>query len=196
MTMELYPLPINMIETDPQTGARTRMTTITPDDIRSVGCANIVTYPNIFPQDKMQLAQVAAMLLDKKIISLDTARGSEYLSLKNPTLENRKVLGDLAYYNPAVVEASIPLALLMTDPIQYLLYMQVKQEQQQKELMMMQMAMKTGQVPSEGGGKPPTPPPGGGGETVEPADLKTVAPPSAGAPSRPARSGQVGNAPF
>ncbi len=192
MTMELYPYPINMVETDPQTGARTRLTVITQDDIRLVGCANRVTYANLFPQDEMQKAQIATMLLDKKIISLDTARGDAYLGLRNPSLENRKVLGDIAYYDPEVVKASIPLSLLITDPVLYVLWTQAQIKKAQQEMQMAQMAMMTGKAPPPEGGAMPPP----GGESPTGVAPETTPPPSAATPPRPQRAQQIGNAPF
>lgn len=123
ITSELYPFPINMVASDPQTGYRSIMTTLTSDDIKQVGYTSRVYYRNVGLQDRTILAQTAAMLVDKKIISLADARGEQFLALRNPSLTNDKVLADLAWFNPKVVEASIPYALFKTSPELFVIYM-------------------------------------------------------------------------
>jgi hypothetical protein len=184
LTAEIYPFPINMVSTDPMQAGRAIMTTITADEIKQVGYSIKVKYSNVMPQDKAALASVAGMLVDKKLISLDTARGEEYINLRNPTLENRKVLGDLAYFNQGVVDASIGPALLMVDPVLFVAWSQAKAKEEQEKQMMMQMQMASGKPPSG----PPSGGGGGGGDGTAPA-------PSTGQPPAPPRTKQIQNGP-
>ena len=154
MTAEHYPLPVNMVETNPETGERKQMTTITGDDISLVGYHVKVHYKTVLPQDETQQSMIAANLVDKKIISLDTAR-RKYLGLENPSLENEKVLTDLVYFDQDVVQAAIPAALAKIDPVLLGLWVQAQFKKQQD--LQMQMAMEAGGAPA-----PSSPPPSGG----------------------------------
>lgn len=141
LTAETYPFPINMVGTDPDTGTRTRMTTITGEEIARIGYANKVTYKNLLPQDKQQLAAISKALVDSKIIDLDTARGPEFINLRNPSLINKKVLSDMAYLNPDVVKSAIIPALAETDPQLLNLYIETLDREEQMKQMQMQMQM-------------------------------------------------------
>jgi hypothetical protein len=154
VTAENYPLPISMVETNPQTGLREEFTEITQDEIKNVGYSVKVEYKNILPQDRMAIAQMASMLVDKKLISLDTARGPEFLALQNATLENEKVLGDLAYFDQDVVQAAIPAALSKVDPVLLVLWLQA-QQRKQAEMMMQAQAGASPEGGPSGGNQAP-----------------------------------------
>lgn len=160
MTAEILPLPIQMVETDPQDGERRQLTTLDPSLIKLAGYRVQVRYKNIGPQDKQQQAAVANLLVQSHIISPDTARGNEFLGLKNPTLENEKVLAALAYQDPDVVKASIPLALYRTNPELAWIYMQTQWQKFESQMQQLQMMAQMGGGPPRGG--PPSPPPPGG----------------------------------
>ena len=98
-------------------------------------------------------AQIAVQLSDKKLISMDTAPGEEFLCLHNPQLENDKVMGEIAFFDQETVKAMIPFALLKTNPSAYVIYMEAQMLKMQKEMMQLQMMMK-GFSPSDSA-KPP-----------------------------------------
>lgn len=148
---EHYTLPISLIGRDldspSTTNARSKYTTIRPEQVKEIGYSSQVFYKNFGPMDKQVNASVAAMLVDKKIISLDTARGEEFLGLRSPILENKKVMGDLAYFNPKVVEVGIPQALIEVDPVLYFQFMEAKMKEMQEKVQQMQMMLATGKLP-------------------------------------------------
>ena len=188
LTAEIYQQPINMIGTDMQTGARTQLTSITPEEILSVGYRVKVRYQDIFPKDKERAAMMAAALVRDKVISLDTARGEEFLGLKNVNLENKKVLHDLAYFDQDTVKAAIPSALAEVDPWLYYIYEMAQQRKQQEQMMMMQMQImmqgRQGSAPGEKPGRRPEQPPG------------PNSPQPASEPPRPQQARQIGEPPY
>jgi hypothetical protein len=115
---DLLPEPVRMIvsDADGEYAGMRRMDQITPEEVKSVGTFIEVSYRSLAPQDKMAMAQLANMLVQGKIISLDTARGPEFIGLENPRMENSKVIGEMAYLNEDVIKAIIPYALQQTDP--------------------------------------------------------------------------------
>lgn len=83
---------------------------LTVDDVIKNGVYVDVVYEDITPQDRVALANIAKMLVDAKLISLETARG-KFLNLDDPTLENDKVLADQVNLSPEVVKALSALNL-------------------------------------------------------------------------------------
>ncbi len=148
LTANFYPFPIQMVRSNPTTGIRDTLTTITGDEIKAVGYRTIVYYKNIGPQDKNMSAQTAAFLVDKKIISLDTARGEEFLGLRDPGLENDKVLGEIAFFDQDTIKAMIPYSLLKTNPSAYIIYMKAQAEKIQMQLQQLQLSLQMGQGPN------------------------------------------------
>lgn len=118
--------PVGYLVRDPLTGKLVSGQEITPDMISAAGTRTVVRFRKIAPRDRVQMAQLAALLTDKKLISLETAR-DEFLGLDNPQRENERVLADLAYLDPEVTrEVLVPWALARTDPQLYELWRQAK----------------------------------------------------------------------
>lgn len=198
---EFYPFPVDMVSTQPQTGDRVMLTTITSDEVKSVGYSCKVTYKDILPKDSQQSAATAAMLVDKKIISLDTARGDEYLNLKNPILENDKVLADLAFFDPEVIKALIPLALIKTDPEKYLVWLEAEIKKAQMAMLAAQQGMPPPGAGGPGGppgmGGPPggaPPPPGAGPPHTPPSQIPNG--PGFRPPTQPPNIGRIQKPPY
>lgn len=156
---EIYPAPVNMVGTDPNTGYRSRISQLTGAEVKMVGYDVTVKYKNVFPRDLAMMTDVAVKLLNAQLADLDTLRGEEYLGFKNAQLINRKVLADQAWKDPLVVKAAIPSALLMADPPVYLLWKQAREEEQRLQMMQMMLGG-MGAPPGQGpqGQSPQTPP--------------------------------------
>ena len=107
--------------------------TLSADDINAVGVENTVKYRDISPKDRATMAQLAAMLTDKKLISLETAR-EEYLLMDNPERENERVLFDLINMDEDVVKKGlVPLTLYNTDPALFQFYLTLKAAEMQSK---------------------------------------------------------------
>lgn len=129
----LHDRPIGYFTRDPVTGAWRSGIAVTPDLIDAVGTRSVVRLRKVQPRDRVAMAQLAAMLTDKKLISMETAR-DEYLGLDNPQRENERVLADLAYLDPDVTkEVLIPWALARTDPVLLELWRLAKQRKVEEE---------------------------------------------------------------
>jgi hypothetical protein len=153
---DLHDGPVGYLVRDPLTGRLVSGQEITPDLIAAVGTRTIVRFRKVTPRDRVQMAQLAALLTDKKLISLETAR-DEFLGLDNPQRENERVLADLAYLDPEVTrEVLVPWALARTDPVLYELWRQAKLRKEQKEQPRGRELPGTPPVPEAA---PPTPPP-------------------------------------
>lgn len=128
--------------------------TLNAADVVAVGVDNMVKYRDISPKDRATMAQLAAVLTDKKLISLETAR-EEYLMLDNPERENERVLFDLVNMDEDIVKKGlVPMTLFKTDPALFQFYMQTKQQE------MMAQAGPPGAPPMPGGAPQPGLPPG------------------------------------
>jgi hypothetical protein len=100
--------------------------TLNAQDIEASGTETVVKYRDISPKDKAMMAQLAAMLTEKKLISMDTAR-EHYLGIDNPERENQKVLFDLVNMDEDIVKKGlVPLALYQADPELFNLYLMLK----------------------------------------------------------------------
>ena len=114
------------------------------------------------------MAQIAAMLVDKKLISMETAR-EEYLMLENPERENQRVLQDLIYQDEDLVKKGlVPAALARANPDLFAFYMMSKQQE-----LMAQPGQEAG---------PPGGPPGGGPPGMPPPQGPPGLPPTAAQP--------------
>lgn len=123
---DLHDGPVGYLVRDALTGRLVAGQEITPDLIAAVGTRTVVRFRKITPRDRVQMAQLAALLTDKKLISLETAR-DEFLGIENPQRENERVLADLVYLDPEVTrEVLVPWALARTEPVLYELWRQAK----------------------------------------------------------------------
>lgn len=124
---DLHDGAVGYLVRDPLTGSWVAGQAVTPELIQAVGTRSVVKFRKVLPRDRAQLAQLAALLTDKKLISLETAR-DELLGLDNPQRENERVLADLAYMDPDVTrEVLVPWALAKTDPELLQLWLWAKQ---------------------------------------------------------------------
>jgi hypothetical protein len=150
---------------DPSGNAQSGVT-LSAADIEAVGVENTVKYRDISPKDRATMAQLAAMLTDKKLISLETAR-EEYLMLDNPERENERVLFDLINMDEDVVKKGlVPLTLYQTDPALFQFYMTLKAAELAGNAQQGPPGMPP-MPPGMGGGGPPGLPPG-----VQPAVMQ------------------------
>ena len=100
--------------------------TLSAEDIEAVGVETLVRYRDISPKDRASMAQLAAMLTDKKLISMETAR-EEYLFLENPEREEERVLSDLVKMDEDVIKKGlVPAALANTNPELFNFFMGLK----------------------------------------------------------------------
>lgn len=156
--------------------------TVTPQDIQLVGTRVRVKFRDIAPKDRGALAQLAIQLTHDKLISLETAR-TEYLGLENPDRENDRVLNDLVYQDPNLMQQLlVPLSLYRNNPELFEVWvaMQAMQAQQQQQQQMMQTM---GGAP----GGPPAGPsgPGAPGPLPAPGAGHAPGPPVPGTPPMP-----------
>lgn len=152
------------------TGRKMGGITLSPEEIEAVGVNTEVIYRDISPKDRASMAQIAAMLVDKKLISMETAR-EEYLMLENPERENQRVLQDLIYQDEDLIKKGlVPAALARANPDLFAYYMMSKQQ----EL----FGQQQGGPPQGPPGAPPGMPPGPQG----PPGLPPTAAPPIGQP--------------
>ncbi|WP_040669092.1 hypothetical protein [Nitrolancea hollandica] len=115
---------------DEATGDWVSGETLTVDEIAKIGTKTRVKYHDLAPQDRIALANLAAMLVDKKIIDLETAR-RDFVFLENPERVNDRVLHDLVYLDEQVVKnVLVREALRRTDPELAAIYEQHLAQQQ------------------------------------------------------------------
>jgi hypothetical protein len=87
---------------------------ITAQDIESQGTYVEVTRTDLTPQELIQKINMGMLLADKKVLSLRTFRGRDWLGIKNPSAENIQVLAEQVYLDQSVIKALIPAALSAT----------------------------------------------------------------------------------
>ncbi|MCX2726006.1 hypothetical protein OO015_00595 [Thermomicrobium sp. 4228-Ro] len=161
---DLHDGPVGYLVRDPLTGRLVAGNAITPDLVAAVGTRTVARFRKVAPRDRVQMAQLAALLTDKKLISLETAR-DEFLGIENPQRENERVLADLAYLDPEVTrEVLVPWALARTDPVLYELWRQAKLQKEMRE----QQKQQTGPPP---GSEAPAPAPNAAGNVPPPQVL-------------------------
>jgi len=152
---DLHDGPVGYLVRDPLTGKLTGGQSVTPEMIAAVGTRSVVRFRKVLPRDRVQMAQLAALLTDKKLISLETAR-DEFLGLDNPQRENERVLADLAYLDPDVTrEVLVPWALARTDPVLYELWRQAKLAKEMKQQQPQKQAAPPGTGTPAAAGSPP-----------------------------------------
>lgn len=91
-------------------GRRAWGTVLLPADVEANGTDVDVIYEDIAPQDRLALTNMAATLVSSGLVSLETAR-DKYVGLDDPGVESERVLADLVFKNPAVVDLLSELAL-------------------------------------------------------------------------------------
>lgn len=88
-----------------------------PHDVSMQGTHVNTALDPLTIQDKVNLGQLAVMLVREGIISPETARGPEFLRLNDPQTEERRVMMALARKHPLVIEEEIPkIAEELGDP--------------------------------------------------------------------------------
>ena len=87
---------------------------IAASDIQQQGVYVEVSRADMTPQETMQRLNLGMALAEKKVISLRTLRGRDWLGVKNPDKENLQVLSEQVYLNDGVIQALVPLALSET----------------------------------------------------------------------------------
>lgn len=91
--------------------------TVTPEEIGQVGFRKIrVKFRDVAPKDQFQLAQLAALLVDKMLVSPESAM-DKYLGIENPQEEIDKILKSLVYKDEELVKNVLnPRSLYYNDP--------------------------------------------------------------------------------
>jgi len=99
-----------------RTGRWLRGEAVGPAEIAEVGDRVQARFREVSPRDRAAMAQIAALLTDKKLVSLRTAR-EEYLGIDNPDRENERVLEELIYGDSEILkEYLVPLSLARFSP--------------------------------------------------------------------------------
>ena len=117
-------------------------------------------------QEKLQMMSLLSMAVRENILSLDTARGHDWLTLEDPEFEGQKVLADMVFKDPDMVKTLIPLSLMwLGKDAENTLYGKLHGSEIAQRLMQgMGQMMQGGQGP----GVPPEVPPGVPGEALSP----------------------------
>ena len=160
----------SMVHTDQRSGLRVQGLQINAFEVMDAGNYVEFTYENWTPQDRVAMGNLASVLAREKLASLETLR-RDYLHMDNPALENTKVLAEMAYQNPAMVQIASTMA------IQDLLQgMNVSLEQMAQMVQQIQMMS-----------APPQGPPGqpGPGGHPAPGQMGSGQPPPATPPQMP-----------
>lgn len=174
---EVHRRPVGMVVRDSR-GRWVAGKAVTPETLEQVGYRVEVAYRDVTPQDRGAMAQVAALLTDRKLVSLRTAR-EEYLGIDNPDLENDRVLEELIYLDQETVrDYLVPLALARFSPELFQIWF-ARQMREREAARAQQAAGQTGGRVPPGG--PPGPPPG-----PPPGAPHPGAPPAPGIPPQPA----------
>jgi hypothetical protein len=162
---------MSIIHTDANSGRRLQGTQVSAFEVMDSGNYVEFNYENWSPQDKVAMGNLAAVLARDKLVSLETAR-REYLNQENPTLENTRVLSEMAFQDPAMVKMAS--ALSINDLLQGM-----NMDIGQMSMLVQQISM-MGQPPGAPPGGPPQhgpPGPGGGPAPGQPGSGQ--APPGA-----------------
>src|SRR5438132_2881390 len=85
-----------------------------PEDVTEQGTAIKISLDPMTVQDKLNLGQLTVALVDKNIISRETARGVEFLRIKDPKLEDNRILTELIKLDPKVIEFLVGIAASQT----------------------------------------------------------------------------------
>jgi len=138
---------------------------ITVDDLHEEGTYVLVSRNTMSRQERIALANTAAMLVDKKLLDLETARGRNWLGEDDPGLIHQRVMADMVYMDPQTVKPLIIPALMFTGKqLEQQLYTMLHMGQINQELMQGIMQAFYGAIPGVTGPQPgqptgqPTPP--------------------------------------
>lgn len=101
----------SIVHTDAQSGRRLQGTVVQYAHVLDAGTYVEFKYRNFTPQDEVAMGNLAAVLVREGLMSMETAR-ERFLDVDNPSLENTKVLGDMAYKDPKVVQLVSALAVV------------------------------------------------------------------------------------
>jgi hypothetical protein len=129
-------LPVKIITSDRATGARQGAVEVTRDEVEQTGYQIQVKYRNLAPIDKQMLGQLAALLVDKDIISRYDARGDEFLGLQNPSIVDTRIIGEKITLSPDIMrDILVPVAIYQEfGPLMAQLYMKKMDEVRMKEM--------------------------------------------------------------
>jgi len=153
---------------------------VTLDDLREEGTYVLVSRNTMSRQERIALAQTATMLVDKRLLDLETARGRNWLGEDDPGLIHQRVLSDMTLMDPQMVKAMIIPSLIFTGKkLESQLYQMLHSGQITQELMAGIMQSFYGAIPGQSGqpgppgqGPPPQqgpPNPGINGQVMPPA---------------------------
>lgn len=193
--LQLYakfgPQAISFYGTD-QTGQVVSGLSITPEEVSKVGFNVNVKFRHVSAQDKVSLAQTGAVLARDRILSMETIR-RDWVDVDNPYLENLRVLSELIYMNPQILQAlSTTAAQLFNHPI----LNQVLAQQQAQAAQAAQAGQVPGQPPGQVPGAPPANPIGTQSQAVPPElGMNAGAPPGTDNLGPPGSDGSSGAAP-
>lgn len=142
---DFHDQPVGIIVKDAQ-GRWVGGATVDYQDIQQVGFKTEVTFQDVAPKDQAMMAQLGAMLTDKKLISLQTAR-EKYLGIENAERENQRVVEDLIYMDEEIVREILnPLTLFKNNPDLFEAWAAMKEHQRR---------VRSEERASETGGMPP-----------------------------------------
>lgn len=132
---DIHQRPVGIVTRD-QNGNWVGGAMISPEEISNVGTKVKVEYRDVSPQDMMQMAQLAVMLTERNLISMETAR-EEYLRIENSAKEHAKIVSEMPYQDPELMKGfMVPYMLAKTDPEGFQLWLAL---QRHKEMQMQAM---------------------------------------------------------
>jgi len=111
-------------------------------ELMQQGCYVNITREDMTPQEIAARINLATLMVDKNIISRETAR-KDYVKLRNPSAENVRIISEMVYQDPRLIQLLIPLTLSDTG---------------QNQLRMMYEFMQNMVPPGMGSGQPGQPP--------------------------------------
>ena len=124
-----------------------------PQDIHANGTHLEVHYEDISPQDRVALGHLAALLIEKNVVSMKYGR-SKYLNIDDPEKINDEILQERVFLNPKAVDTLTEIALMEGgDMKRTVAWWKAKLEEQQT-------AQQSGPVPGPGQAPGPAPGPG------------------------------------
>lgn len=87
---------------------------ITAMDIAMQGTMVEVSRVDMTPMELAQKINLALSMVKTKVMSMDTARGKDWIGMKNPSKENAQIIAESVFMDPTVIQAMVPLALSAT----------------------------------------------------------------------------------
>lgn len=136
---------------------------VEPTLLEETGTRVRASYRDLSPKDRAAFAQLAALLTDKRLVSLRTAR-EQFLGLDNPDLENERVLEELIFTDEEILKEYLtPLALARFSPELFEVWLAREGRRRKEEELKQQQAQAAPQAPHPGAvpapGMPPQPAP-------------------------------------